>query len=61
MKQAPIKSHLLTLSHELTKIKPNKKKIQELLKKTGIPESNDPFVITNEILKRLHQHEATDK
>ncbi|MBI2609147.1 MAG: hypothetical protein HYW47_06045 [Deltaproteobacteria bacterium] len=51
------KQDLLALSEELTKTKPNKKKVSRLLQKVGIPENEDPFLVTNEILKRLHRFE----
>ena len=54
------KNSLLLLSEELTKRTLDQKKIAVLLKKVGIPFCHDPFVITNEVLKRLHDYEVVE-
>lgn len=56
-KKDSYKNNLLLLSEELTKQKLNQEKIAILLKKVGIALCHDPFVITNEVLKRLHDYE----
>ncbi|MBI2026189.1 MAG: hypothetical protein HYS98_00010 [Deltaproteobacteria bacterium] len=47
---------LILLSEELAQKKPNTRKLQKLLKETGITQTNDPFIMTNEVLKRLHSY-----
>ncbi len=56
--KASFKNDLLLLSEELTKKTLDQKKIAALLKKVGISACNDPFIITNEVLKRLHDYEV---
>ena len=60
MKKDSFKNNLLLLSEELTKNTLDQKKIATLLKKVGIPSCNDPFVITNEVLKRLHDYDVIE-
>jgi len=59
-KKDSYKNSLLLLSEELTKKTLNQKKITVLLKKVGIPFCHDPFIITNEVLKRLHDYEVIE-
>ena len=52
-----MRDHLLVLSEELVKPDPDHKKVKQLAKKVDIPYSDDPFIMTNEILKKLHDFE----
>ena len=52
---------LKLLSSELTKPQPNEKTIQKLAKALKIRYSEDPFELTNEVLKRLHKAEEKNK
>jgi len=55
-KSREIQKTLILLSRELARKKPNKKKLEKLLKEAQIPIHDDPFMITNEVLKRLHPY-----
>ncbi|HLB58984.1 MAG TPA: hypothetical protein VJL87_02730 [Bdellovibrionota bacterium] len=56
-----MKKILLALCDELSKKKPDKKKISLLLEQAKISPSDDPYQITNEVLKKLHSYEDASK
>jgi hypothetical protein len=51
------KDILLKLCHELSQKKVDLTKVNELLEKTDIPQTNNPMELTNHILKRLHPYQ----
>lgn len=52
-----MKKVLLALCDELSKKKPDKQKVNRLLKEAKISPSEDPFALTNEVLKKLHTYD----
>ena len=53
------KTILLRLCDELGKKNVDPKKVKKLLSQTDIPPTEDPFELTNHILKRLHPYQET--